>query len=118
MQVGFTAWDVCRRHGPEPLEVYPSGCFRALNHDALPPPKSRPVGLAARRSMLARLVDEPVGFAMWSHDGLDATVAAVTAAHAAEGRATEWGHTGAGCDGTAIWLPAAPIDGAAPSPAG
>jgi hypothetical protein len=68
--------------------------------------------------MLAELVDPPPGSSMWSHDGLDAMVAAVTAAHQADGRATRHRLAGADCDGTAIWLPAAPDDGASTSPDG
>jgi hypothetical protein len=107
---------VCRRHGPEPLEVYPAGCFRVLNHWQIPPPKSRPEGLAARRGLLAREIDPPPGFAMWSHDGIDATVAALTAAHHAAGRAAGHGHTDPGCDDTFVWLPAVPADRGGPIP--
>jgi predicted nuclease with RNAse H fold len=39
---------------------------------------------------------------MWSHDGLDALLAALTAARCAEGVAVE---VTCGHDGSAIWLP-------------
>ena len=109
MQVGFTAWATCRAHGPEPMEVYPAGAFRVLAAGKVPP-KSTPAGLEARRRLLADTVEPPAGFAMWSHDGLDATVAALTAADAAEGAATAYGHTDPGCDPVAVWMPAGPAD--------
>src|SRR4051794_713514 len=66
MQVGFTTWQVCRAHGPEPLEVYPAGAFRVLAGGRVPP-KSRPEGLRARRALLAPWITPPRGFSMWSH---------------------------------------------------
>jgi len=109
MQVGFSAWATCRAHGPEPMEVYPAGAFRVLAAGRVPP-KSTAAGLEARRRLLSDAVEPPPGFAMWSHDGLDATVAALTAADAAEGGATAFGHTGPGCDPVAVWMPAGPAD--------
>ena len=106
MRVGFATWEMCRQHGPEPLEVYPAGAFRVLAGTRLAP-KSTPEGLRARRDLLATAISPPPGFAMWSHDGVDATVAALTAVHAVRGTATAYGHTDAGCDGSAVWLPAA-----------
>jgi len=110
MHVGFATWARCRAQGAEPLEVYPAGAFRVLAGGTVPP-KSTPVGLRARRDLLARAVTPPPGFAMWSHDGLDATVAALTAADRVRGGATAHGHDDPGCDGTAVWLPAGPADG-------
>jgi hypothetical protein len=117
MQVGFAAWAVCRAHGPEPLEVYPAGAFRVLAGGRVAP-KSTPAGLDARRALLTRVVTPPPGFAMWSHDGLDAMVAALTAADHARGRATGHGHTDPGCDTVAVWLPAARADEGFADPAG
>jgi predicted nuclease with RNAse H fold len=108
MRVGFATWAECRRRGHEPIEVYPAGAFRVLAGGTIPP-KTKPAGVAARRALLARVVTPPAGFAMWSHDGIDATVAAVTAAAHARGTATGHGHDGPGCEGTAVWLPP-PLD--------
>ncbi len=116
MQVGFATWARCRTHGPEPLEVYPAGAFRVLARGRVAP-KSTPAGLAARRDLLARAVTPPPGFAMWSHDGLDATVAALTAADHVRGGATGHGHTDPECDDAAVWLPA-PADGGSADAAG
>jgi len=109
MQVGFAAWATCRAHGPEPMEVYPAGAFRVLAAGKVPP-KSTTAGLEARRALLAHAVEPPPGFSMWSHDGLDATVAALTAADAARGGATPYGHTDPRCDPVAVWMPAGPAD--------
>jgi hypothetical protein len=117
MRVGFAAWDACRRTGPVPLEVYPAGAFRVLAGGKIAP-KSTPAGLRARRRLLAAAVAPPVGFAMWSHDGIDATVAALTAAHHVRGTATGYGHTDPDCDGSVLWLPAGPADAEAEDPAG
>jgi hypothetical protein len=117
MRVGFAVWAACRPTGPVPLEVYPAGAFRVLAGTKVAP-KSTPEGLRARRRLLATAVTPPTGFAMWSHDGIDATVAALTAAHHVWGIATGHGHTDPGCDGSAIWLPAGPADAESEDPAG
>jgi len=104
MRVGFDTWDACTAAGASPVEVYPAGAFRVLA-GARVPPKSRPEGLAARRTLLARHVVPPTGFEMWSHDGLDAAVAALTAAHHAWGTAAAYGHADPTCDGSAVVLP-------------
>jgi hypothetical protein len=67
--------------------------------------KSRPEGLAARAALLAQAgVAEP-SLPLWSHDGLDAGVAALVAS-SAHPVAVTCGH-----DGSAIWLPAEPRSG-------
>jgi predicted nuclease with RNAse H fold len=114
MHVGFAAWTECRGHGPEPMEVYPAGAFRVLAGGRVPP-KTTPAGLVARRALLAEHIEAPPGFAMWSHDGLDAAVAALTAAHGAWGTAVAHGHHDATCDPTPVWLPAAPADRGPPT---
>ena len=42
---------------------------------------------------------------MWSHDGIDALGAALTAHQKRIGTAREIRHDGSACDGSAIWLP-------------
>ena len=110
MRVGFATWATCRAAGREPLEVYPAGAFRVLAGTRVPS-KATAEGLAVRRQLLAREIGPPPGFAMWSHDGIDAAVAAVTAAHHARGDATGYGHDTSGCDPTAVWMPAARAEG-------
>jgi hypothetical protein len=117
MHVGFAAWTACRSVGPEPLEVYPAGAFRVLA-GAKVPSKATPAGLAVRRQLLASEIAPPPGFAMWSHDGIDAAVAALTAAHRSRGVAVGFGHSDPACDTSAVWLPAGPADKGVDDPAG
>jgi predicted nuclease with RNAse H fold len=107
MQVGFTVWDALVAAGHTPIEVYPAGAFRALA-GAVPPKKTSLSGRRARIELLAAAIDLPVGIDHWSHDGLDALVAALTAHQRARGRARACGHHAPTCDGSAIWLPAPP----------
>ncbi len=117
MRVGFATWEACRRTGPEPLEVYPAGAFRVLARGRVPS-KATPEGLAARWRLLSAEITPPPGFAMWSHDGIDAAVAALTAAHHVRGDATHYGHTASACDPTPVWMPADPAERGGPGPAG
>jgi hypothetical protein len=107
MQVGFAVWSALRAAGHDPVEVYPAGGFRVLA-GRVPPRKTTRAGLHARIDLLAPSVDLPPGIAMWSHDGIDALGAALTAHQKAIGTAREVGHDGPGCDGSAVWLPAEP----------
>ena len=108
MQVGFDLWAALREAGHDPLEVYPAGVFRALAGQ-VPPRKTTRAGLRARIDLLARYVELPAWIDMWSHDGIDALGAALTAHQKAAGTAREIRH---GCgigDGSTIWLPALPV---------
>jgi predicted nuclease with RNAse H fold len=105
MEVGFALWRGLRRAGHEPVEVYPAGVFRTLAGGRVPTKTTRP-GLEARIRLLARHVELPAAIEMWSHDGIDALGAAVTARQKGVGVARRVAHSGATCDGSAIWLPA------------
>ncbi len=104
MQVGFDLWSALRTAGHEPLEVYPAGAFRALA-GARVPSKSTRAGLQVRIALLAPHVERPDWIEMWSHDGIDALAAAVTARQAGAGTARRIAHTDPGCDRSSIWLP-------------
>ena len=104
IQVGFTTWAALREAGHEPLEVYPAGVFRVLG-GAVPPKKTTRAGARARIQLLERHVELPDGIEMWSHDGIDALAAALVARWSLDGRAKPIGHSGPGCDASAIWLP-------------
>jgi predicted nuclease with RNAse H fold len=104
MSVGFGVWEAFRGAGMEPLEVYPAGVFRALAGRRVPS-KSTRAGLVARIALLEHHVELPHGIQMWSHDGIDALAAAVTARQQSEGMALRIDHDGPECDGSAIWLP-------------
>lgn len=108
MQVGFNLWAGLREAGHEPVEVYPAGVFRVLA-GRVPPRKTTHAGAHARIELLAPHVMLPSAIEMWSHDGIDALGAALTAHQKGIGTAREIGHDAATCDGSAIWLPAPPL---------
>jgi predicted nuclease with RNAse H fold len=86
--------------GVETIEVFPYAGFRALVGTRLPK-KTTAAGIAARVRLLRdRGVDEP-HLETWSHDGLDALLAALIAL----GPRRAVGHEGPGCDESKIWLP-------------
>lgn len=105
MQVGFDLWRALREAGHEPLEVYPSGVFTTLAGKRVPKKTTR-AGLRARIGLLEPHVALPETIEMWSHDGLDALSAAVTARQKSAGVASRIAHAAPTCDGSAIWLPA------------
>jgi len=107
MKVGFRVWSRLRAAGHAPIEVYPAGVFRVLA-GRVPSRKTTRAGLLERVNLLARYIELPPGIAMWSHDGIDALGAALTAHQKDAGIGQEIGHAEPGCDGSAIWLPAAP----------
>jgi predicted nuclease with RNAse H fold len=92
------------------LEVYPHACFRELAGGAALPKKSSAAGSARRGELLRQRGIAAPHLAMWSHDALDATVAAVVARQYHAGAAIEVGcEQGSACnsDGSRMWLPAA-----------
>jgi predicted nuclease with RNAse H fold len=105
MRVGFRVWHALRGAGHEPIEVYPTGAFLTLARTRLQKKTTRE-GLEARLALLEPMVEHPPMAGMWTHDGVDALVAAVTARHQAGGIARRHGHPDAACDGSAVWLPA------------
>lgn len=107
MLVGFDVWSALRAVGHTPIEVYPAGVFRVLA-GRVPPRKTTRDGLRARIDLLDRYVELPPGIERWSHDGIDALAAALTAHQKATGAARAMCHSAPGCDGSAIWLPAIP----------
>lgn len=107
MEVGFAVWKALRAEGHDPIEVYPAGVFRVLA-GRVPPRKTTRAGLDARIELLAPYVELPPGIDRWTHDGIDALGAALTAHQKGTGIAREIRHDAPGCDGSAVWLPAAP----------
>jgi Protein of unknown function (DUF429) len=108
MQVGFALWSALHASGHDPIEVYPAGVFRVLA-GRVPPRKTTRAGLSARIELLAGRIELPAGIEMWSHDGIDALGAALTAHQKGAGVAREIRHDAPTCDGSAIWLPGAPV---------
>jgi predicted nuclease with RNAse H fold len=106
MATGFAVYDALASAGCRVIEVYPYAGFRVLAGVALP--RKQGVAGALERARLLELAGVAAQhLEMWSHDALDAAVAALVAMHCAEGQARR---VGCGHDGSAIWLPAATTD--------
>jgi predicted nuclease with RNAse H fold len=103
MQTGFRVWEVLRSHAP--MEVYPHACFYRLNGSKQPVSKQKVEGRLQRVELLRAHVELPVGADVWSHDGLDAAVAALVAHQGREG-AVQVPHECANFDGSELWVPA------------
>jgi hypothetical protein len=84
------------------VETYPYAIFRTLNQGRAVSAKTTLAGHRARCELLRAngVVDPPL--AMWGHDGLDATAAALVALGVASSRSEP---VTCGHDGSAIWLP-------------
>jgi predicted nuclease with RNAse H fold len=102
MEAGFGVFDAFRGAGVEVIEVYPHAAFRVLC-GSRPPRKTTREGTGVRLDALARRGISGDTFPMWSHDGLDALVAAVVARDYANEVAVK---ATCGHDDSAIWLPA------------
>lgn len=101
MQVGFDLWAAL---GDHPLEVFPFGAFTALRGHR-PANKLTVAGRRQRLGALDAALGLPATATVWGHDAVDAAVAAVVAAHHADGRAVR-----VACDhpdGSVMWQPAA-----------
>ena len=99
---GFAVYEALRDAPYEVLEVYPHAGFRALAQGSSLPPKQTAAGLRARIALLASAGVSAEHLPMWSHDGLDALLAALVALQSASGRALR---VTCGHDDSAIWLP-------------
>lgn len=106
MKTGFEVYDIMGKHGFDVIEVYPHACYRVLAGSARLPNKRKLNGqrmrLDALRSAGVVLRDD---LSMWSHDALDALVAALTARDHRLGTAVA---ATCGHDASAIWLPSSP----------
>ncbi len=101
MQVGFGLYQALVAAGHSPIEVYPYAGFRVLAGGRLPP-KRTIAGVRARVTLLHRQGVGAEGMQLWSHDALDAALAALLALQAHEGTAIP---VGCGHDSSAIWIP-------------
>lgn len=102
MQVGFRLFELLAGSPSSVIEVYPYAGYRRLARGRPLPPKSTPQGLKARVDLLRENGLMAPRLEMWSHDSLDAAMAALIALRRSLGRATE---ASCGHDGSAIWLP-------------
>ena len=92
----------------ETIEVYPHAGFRELAGGAALPKKATVAGRLARAALLRAAGLRSGDLDRWSHDALDAGLAAVVALHRAQGRAQRVACSpdeACGQDGSAIWLP-------------
>jgi predicted nuclease with RNAse H fold len=109
MLTGFRVWQECRQLGLRTIEVYPHAAFRALAGPANLPKKTTLAGARRRVELLEAAGLRVEHLTMWSHDSLDAAVAAVVARDARVGTAENilCNHMdGSAHDGSSIWLPA------------
>jgi predicted nuclease with RNAse H fold len=112
IDVGIGLHERLRREtGAEVIEVYPHACFRRLAAGDQLPTKMGVEGMRSRVALLeAAGIDDP-HLDLWSHDSVDAAVAALVASQHAKGVAVGYGcpeATRCGHDGSTIWLPASP----------
>lgn len=101
MVTGFEVWRLLRAAGVEVVETYPAAAYHRLNGGRWPPRKSSRPGRAARLELLRSRMELPQGAGEWSHDTLDAAVAALVAAIG-----EPLPHTCPNPDGSSLWLPA------------
>jgi predicted nuclease with RNAse H fold len=101
---GFALYDALASRGVQSLEVYPYAGYRYIWPGRLPK-KTTVDGVRARVQALRGVGVEQTHMEMWSHDGLDAALAAVIARDFMAGKALR---VGCGHDDSAIWLPSLP----------
>jgi hypothetical protein len=102
MATGFQVWAELRRHGHDPMEVFPAGCFYRLNGGRWPERKTTSKGRSQRIALLRHYVALPKQVEMWSHDGIDALVAALVA-HQGRRLAVAIDHHCGSPDGSRLW---------------
>jgi predicted nuclease with RNAse H fold len=103
MAVGFRLFSALKAAGHRPIEIFPYAAFSVLaGSRARLQPKQSVSGVLARIGLLAARVVKETSMPVWSHDGIDALVAAVIARDFRGDRAQR---VTCGHDGSAIWLP-------------
>jgi predicted nuclease with RNAse H fold len=103
MRTGLDVYEALRRDGAELLEVYPHAGFRELAGRRRLARKQTAAGRAARTELLRAVGVSGARLEWWSHDELDAALAALVAWQRARGTAVR---VTCGHDDSAIWLPA------------
>lgn len=103
MKVGFDVFELVDHCGMHAIEVFPHAGFRKLAGGKVAS-KQTAVGLRVRAELLRERGVAIEALEMWSHDSLDALLAALVAHDMAQGTAVR---VGCGHDGSTIYLPAA-----------
>ncbi len=101
MSVGFQVFELVKSRGVRAIEVFPYAGFRTLAGRRIPS-KQTAKGLRVRAHLLGESGVRVEALDMWSHDSLDAGLAALVARQASEGHAQR---VGCGHDESAIFLP-------------
>jgi predicted nuclease with RNAse H fold len=101
MRVGFRLYQELAADGHAPIEVYPYAGFRLLAGRPLPK-KTTVAGVRERVALLEAEGVAAPSMRLWSHDALDAALAATLALRAGDGAAVA---VGCGHDGSTIWIP-------------
>lgn len=104
MAVGFDVWAGLRSDGHDPMEVFPAGCFYRMNGGRWPARKTTVSGRRRRLDLLAEYLALPPGADAWSHDVIDATVAALVA-YQGRAAAVAAPHDCPHPDGSQMWFP-------------
>ena len=99
MRRGFAVWDGLRSIGVDTVETFPAAVFHGMNGRRWPPAKTTPAGRERRLTLLRRRLVLPAVAAVWGHDLIDATAAALVAA---SGRPQP--HCCPVPDGSSLWL--------------
>ena len=102
MDVGFRVFELAKASGAQVVEVFPHAGFRILAGGKVPS-KQAAEGLRVRAGLLRERGVAIEALEMWSHDSLDALLAALVAYDVGQERAVR---VGCGHDDSAIWLPA------------
>jgi len=107
MTVGFELYRQLRASGSQPIEVYPYAGFKRLAGGSALPKKTTPAGVRRRVELLQAQGVRAEWLRLWSHDGIDAALAALLARGSQDGWALRVGCDGGSADdASAIWVPA------------
>lgn len=101
MNIGFQVFELAKSCGVRAIEVFPYAGFRVLAGRRIAS-KQTAEGLRVRAELLRVRGVGIEGLEMWSHDSLDAALAALIAHDVAQGTAVR---VGCGHDASAIYLP-------------
>jgi predicted nuclease with RNAse H fold len=106
MTVGFELYRQLQASGTDPIEVYPYAGFKRLAGGSALPKKATPAGVRRRVELLQAQGVGAEWLRLWSHDAIDAVLAALLALGSRDGWVLPVGCDGGGeDDGSAIWVP-------------